>query len=81
MSKEEKSENPNIDREKQRAEADKIYRDKKKFREGSHIENKNPDRPVSQDNPPIEVPNLDRRKKKEQNVDANNEDGPVSERE
>ncbi|MCA1751087.1 MAG: hypothetical protein ABR572_05540 [Cryomorphaceae bacterium] len=80
MSKEETSENPNIDREKQRAEADKIYREKEKFRKGSHIDNKNKKRPTDKSNPDAEVLNLDRRKKREQNVDANNEDGPTSER-
>lgn len=80
MSKEDTSENPNIDREKQRAEAEKIYREKEKFRGGSHIDNKNSRSPADKSNPASEVPNLDKRKKREQDVDANNEDGPVSER-
>lgn len=80
MSNEETSKNPNIDREEQRAEADRIYREKEKFREGSHIDNKNKNSPANKSNPDTEVPNLDRRKKREQNVDANNEDGPASER-
>ncbi len=78
--KKEKNENPNLDRTEQRLEAKKVYKDKEKYSDGSHVENRNSYSPADVDNPDSEVPLLDRRKKKEQNLDVNENEDPSFDR-
>lgn len=69
-------ENPNLDRTEQRLKAKKVFKDKDKYSEGSHVKNRNSYSPGDVDNPDAEVPLLDRRKKKEQNLEENENEDP-----